>query len=388
MQRTNIFLTRLLDYPEVAGLRSMTVFEERIEALKRNGRKAGIDAFLIVSEKNMRYLAGFSTLAIERFAGIVVPVETGVPIVIVPELEKTKAKEKSAFKEIMTYSDSESPALLLNKAVKELKLEKAAFGVEGTLPFRFYRMLAAASPKIRTEDASALFSQLRCVKSDEELGLIEKAAGVVAEGIKAGIEFIKPGVTELAISCRIERVIKESGGESIPFCLVLSGENSALPHGETSNRMVGETDVVLMDVGAVCEGYYGDLTRTVFVGEVTRKEREIYDVVAEAHETAIRSVKPGVKAEEVDAAARNVIENAGYSEYFTHRTGHGLGLEVHEEPYIAQGNEVILKPGMAFTIEPGIYFFGKFGVRIEDNIAVSQTNRRMLSHTSKELVVV
>jgi Xaa-Pro aminopeptidase len=121
---------------------------------------------------------------------------------------------------------------------------------------------------------------------------------------------------------------------------------------------------------------------------VTRKEREIYDVVAEAHEAAIRSVKPGVKAEEVDAAARNVIENAGYSEYFTHRTGHGLGLEVHEEPYIAQGNEMILKPGMAFTIEPGIYFFGKFGVRIEDNIAVSQTNRRMLSHISKELVVV
>lgn len=143
-----------------------------------------------------------------------------------------------------------------------------------------------------------------------------------------------------------------------------------------------------MDVGAVCQGYCGDLTRTVFVGESTRNEKEIYDVVAEAHDVAIRSVKPGVRAEEVDSAARNVIEHAGYGEYFTHRTGHGLGLEVHEEPYIVQGNKMILKPGMAFTIEPGIYFFGKFGVRIEDNIAVSQTNGKMLSHISKGQVVV
>jgi Xaa-Pro aminopeptidase len=365
----------------------MTVFEERIEALKKEGKKVGIDAFLVTSEKNMRYLAGFSTLAIERFAGIVIPVEVGVPIVIVPRLEETKAK-KFPLKEIMSYSDSESPALLLNKVVKELKLEKATLGIEGTLPFKFYQMLVATSSKIRTEDTSNLFSQLRCIKSERELGMIEKAAGIVAEGIEAGIEFTKPGVTELAISSQIERTIKESGGESVPFCLVLSGANSALPHGETSNRKVSEKDVVLMDVGAVYEGYYGDLTRTLFVGEATKKEKEIYDVVAQAQETAIRCVRPGIKAEEVDAAARKVIENAGYGKYFTHRTGHGLGLEVHEEPYIVQGNKTMLKPGMAFTIEPGIYFFEKFGVRIEDNMAVSHTKGRMLSRISKELTVV
>jgi len=365
----------------------MTVFEERIEALKKEGKKVGIDAFLVTSEKNMRYLAGFSTLAIERFAGIVIPVETGVPIVIVPRLEGTKAK-KSPLKEIMSYSDSESPALLLNKAVKELKLEKATLGIEGTLPFKFYQMLVATSSKIRTEDTSNLFSQLRCIKSEQELGMIEKAAGIVAEGIEAGIEFTKPGVTELAISSQIERTIRESGGESVPFCLVLSGANSALPHGETSNRKVSEKDVVLMDVGAVYEGYYGDLTRTVFVGKATKKEKEIYDVVAQAQETAIRCVRPSIKAEEVDAAARKVIEDAGYGKYFTHRTGHGLGLEVHEDPYIVQGNKTMLKPGMAFTIEPGIYFFEKFGVRIEDNMAVSHTKGRMLSRKSKELTVV
>jgi Xaa-Pro aminopeptidase len=218
--------------------------------------------------------------------------------------------------------------------------------------------------------------------------MIERAASLVADGIEAGTDIIKPGASELRISSHIERTIRERGGESVPFCTVLSGANSALPHGETSNRKVGGKDIVLMDVGAVYKGYYGDLTRTVFVGEATRKEMEIYRVVTEAHEAAIRSVRPGVKVERVDAAARNVIENAGYGKFFTHRTGHGLGLEVHEEPYITQGNEMVLKPGMAFTIEPGIYLFGKFGVRIEDNIAVSPTGGRMLSHRSKKLVVV
>jgi Xaa-Pro dipeptidase len=365
----------------------MTVFEERIAALKKEGKKVGIGAFLVTSEKNMKYFAGFSTLAIERFAAIVIPVETGVPVVIVPELEKTKAK-KSPLKQIRSYSDSESPALLLNKTVKELRPEKATLGVEGTLPLKFYQMLAAASSKMKTEDASNIFSQLRCIKSNQELEMIEKAANIVAEGIKAGIEFTKPGLTELAISSQIEQTIKKNGGESVPFCLVLSGPNSALPHGETSNRKISQRDVVLMDVGAVYEGYYGDLTRTIFVGEATKKQKEVYDVVAQAQEAAIRSVKPNIRAEEVDAAARKVIENAGYGEYFTHRTGHGLGLEVHEEPYIVQGNKTALRPGMAFTIEPGIYFFEEFGVRIEDNIAVSQSKGKMLSHISKELTVV
>lgn len=223
---------------EVSGLTTIRVFKDRMKALRSLGKKAGIDAFLVVSDKNMRHLAGFSVLAIERFAGIIVPVDTDNPTAIVPKLEESKAREKSAVKEIKTYSDSASPALILEKAVKELGLEGATFGVEGLLPFRFYRMLVACSADIKTRDASAMFSQLRIMKSEEELGMIEKAADVVAEGIRAGTDFIKPGVSELTISCQIERVIKESGGESIPFCIVLSGSNSAFPHGETSNRKV------------------------------------------------------------------------------------------------------------------------------------------------------
>ena len=361
---------------------------ERVEKLKEIGKKVGIDAFLVSSEKNMRYFAGFSVLAIERFAGIMIPVGTSAPIVLVPKLEEEKAKEYSAFKEIRSYDDSENPAMLLRQVVKVLRMEKAVFGVEGILPFKFYRMLVECSPKIRIEDASVFFSQLRRIKSYEELKRMEKAASIVAEGIKAGIDFIKPGVSELAISFQIEKTIKENGGESVPFCIVLSGRHSALPHGETSNRNVREKDIVLMDVGAVYEGYYADITRTVFVGEATKMQTKIYEIVVKAQETAIKTVKSSVKAEEVDRAARKIIEDAGYGEYFTHRTGHGLGLEVHEEPYIAAGNKTVLKPGMTFTIEPGVYLAGKFGVRVEDDIAVSTPEAKLLSSLSKELLVI
>jgi Xaa-Pro aminopeptidase len=364
------------------------MFVERMTELKKIGMKAGIDAFLVNSEPNMRYLAGFSTLAIERFAGLVVPVEENTPTVIVPRLEEQKAKEKSAFKEIRSYDDSESPARVLRQVIEEKKLEKSTFGVEWTLAFKFYKMLAECSPKIEVKDASEIFSQLRCIKSEEELENIRKAASIVGKGINAGIDFIKPGLSETSISFEIEKTIKQNGGESVPFCLVLSGSSSAIPPGETSSRKVMKQDVVLMDVGAVYKGYYADLTRTVFIGQATRKQREIYEIVSNAQEAAVKAVKPRVKAEEIDAAARKTIEKAGYGDYFTHRTGHGLGLEVHEEPYITKENKTVLQPGMTFTIEPGIYLAGKFGVRIEDNIVVSTKDGKLLSNLPKDLQVI
>lgn len=366
----------------------MTIYEKRVNKLRKIGRTAGINAFLINSEKNMRYFAGFSVLSLERFAGIIIPVENHTPILVVSKLEAEKAKEYSAFRDVRSYEDSENPAILLKRIIKEQKLEEAIFGVEWTLPFKFYRMLNECSPQIRVKDASNLFSQLRSIKSAEELEKIKRAASIVAKGIKTGIESIQPGVSELSISFEIEKTIKQSGGESVPFCLVLSGSNSALPHGETSNRKINKKDVVLMDVGAVYKGYYADLTRTLFVGEATKIQRKIYETVLKAQEVAIKAVKPNIKAEQVDMTARKIIEDSGYGRYFTHRTGHGLGLEVHEEPYITSGNKTVLRRGMTFTIEPGIYLPGKFGVRIEDDIAVSETRGELLSNLCKEILII
>jgi len=365
----------------------LAIYTKRVEKLKKIGRNAGMSAFLINSEKNMRYFAGFSVLSLERFAGIIISVENQTPVLVVSRLEAEKAKEYSAFKEIRSYGDSENPTILLKKIIKEQKLEKV-FGVEWNLPFKFYRMLIECSPKIRVKDASNLFSRLRSIKSAEELEKMKSAASIVADGIEVGIESIQPGVSELSISFEIEKTIKQSGGESVPFCLILSGSNSALPHGETSKRKIDKKDVVLMDVGAVYEGYYADLTRTVFVGEATKIQREIYETVLRAQEAAIKAVKPSVEAEKVDRAARKIIEDSGYGRYFTHRTGHGLGLDVHEEPYIAPGNKTVLRRGMAFTIEPGIYLPGKFGVRIEDDIAVSKDQGKLLSNLCKEILII
>jgi Xaa-Pro dipeptidase len=366
----------------------LTMFGERVAKLKSIGRKAGVDAFFVNSETNMRYLAGFSVSAMERFAGIIIPVVGKTSTVIVPKLEEQKVKKQSALEDIRSYDDSESPARLFRRTIANAGFKEAVFGVEGMLPFRFYRMFAECSPKIRVKEVSTIFSQLRCVKSQDELKKMEKAANILALGIKAGIDFIKPGVTEAGISFEIEKTIRERGGEGVPFCIILSGSNSAMPHGSASSRKVRERDIVLMDVGAIYEGYHADITRTVFVGKVTEKQKEVYDIVAKAQEAAIKIVKPNVKAEQVDATARKAIEDAGYGNFFTHRTGHGLGLEVHEEPYIAKGNKTPLRPGMTFTIEPGIYLPGEFGVRTEDDVIVTAKGGRLLSNLSRELQVI
>jgi len=364
------------------------MFERKLKRLKELADKQEIDGFFVVSEPNMRYFTGFSALAIERLAGLVVPVNGEEPVLVVPKLEEEKALKFSFFKDIRSYSDAENPAELLGKVLRELKLTKGKLGIEGSLPFKFYKMLKDVAPSLEVVDTSDVFQKLRSKKSVEEIRLMKKAACIVVKGIKAGIESIKVGTTELKVAFEIEREIKESGGESVPFCIVLSGENSALPHGNTSKRKIKKGDAVVMDIGATFNGYYADVTRTVFVGEASRKQREVYETVLKAQENAVKTVKPQVKARKVDETARKIITEAGYGEFFTHRTGHGLGLEVHEEPYISQANETPLEPGMTFTVEPGIYLPNKFGVRIEDDVAVTEKGRTVLNKLSKELLIV
>jgi Xaa-Pro dipeptidase len=354
-------------------------FEERLERLRKLGAEKGLEGFFLVSEANLRYFAGFSPLAIKRLAGIVVPVGDEEPVLIVPRLEEEKAVKFSFFKDIRSYSDAEDPAKLLGKVASELKLTKGIIGVESFLPFKFFRMLKEEAPTLEIMDASDVFQKLRSAKSPEEVFLMKKAARIVVKGIEAGTEAARAGTSELAIAFEIERRIKELGSESVPFSTVLSGKNSALPHGSTSSRKVRKGDAVVMDIAATFRGYYADVTRTIFIGKASQKQRKIYEIVLKAQKSAVKFVKPGVRACEVDGVARGVISESGYDKFFTHRTGHGLGLEVHEEPYISQTNEAVLELGMTFTVEPGIYLPDKFGVRIEDDVVVTKKGQAMLS---------
>jgi Xaa-Pro aminopeptidase len=363
-------------------------FERRIGKLRDMAEEHDIDGFFIVSEPNMRYFTGFSTLAIERLVAAVISTETVEPTLIIPKLEEEKARKSSFFKDIRTYTDAEGPSRVVSEVLKELNLTVATLGVEDSLPFKFYRMIREIAPSLEVKEASAIFDRLRSIKSRSEIEIMRKAADIAVRGIKVGIESIKVGVSELSIALEIERKIIELGGESVPFCLVLSGENSALPHGSTSNRKIKKGDAVVMDIGVTYKGYYADITRTIFVSEVSEEQKRVYNVVLKAQESAVNSVKPWIKAFQVDRVAREIIGKAGYGDLFTHRIGHGLGLEVHEEPYITQTSETMLEPGIVFTIEPGVYLHGSFGVRIEDDILVTEDGKEVLTEMPKDLLIV
>jgi Xaa-Pro aminopeptidase len=307
---------------------------------------------------------------------------------VVPELEEEKAKLLSSIKNIQKFTDAAGPERVVKSTLKVLHLTRGRLGVEGFLPYKFSRMISKAAPKADLAEASNIFAELRIIKAPYELELMRKAAEITARGIEAGVKAIRVGATELDVGFEIERTIKQSGGESVPFCLVLRGPNAALPHGSTSKDKIQNGDSVVMDVGATVDGYYGDLTRTVFVGSASAKQREIYDIVLRAQEKAIAVAKPGIPASVVDKTARGVIKEAGYGERFTHRVGHGLGLEVHEEPSVTATCKTVLKPGMTFTVEPGIYLPQEFGVRIEDNITITEEGRITIGACEKTLTII
>nr|AAN04035.1 proline dipeptidase [Geobacillus stearothermophilus] len=226
-------------------------------------------------------------------------------------------------------------------------------------------------------------------KDDQEIELFKKAVQIVEESLEATLPYIKPGAVELEIAAQLEYEMRKRGSEGIPFgTIVASGYRSALPHGRASNKVINSGELVVLDFGSIYRGYVADITRTVAVGEITDELKEIYEVVREAQQAAIDIIKPGITAHEVDETARKIIREKGYGNYFTHRTGHGIGLSGHEAPYIMQNNQLVLKPGMAFTVEPGIYLPGKGGVRIEDNIVITENGFINLMSYHKDLITL
>jgi Xaa-Pro dipeptidase len=359
----------------------------RAKRLQKVLIRRGLSGMVISSTANLLYLAGIPIQSFERFAALVVP-DDGEPSLILPSLEAEKAKEQSSIKNVRSYTDEEGPHRLIKSTLSELGLGRGTVGVESFLPFRFFQEVSKAIPKSTIEDATIAVMELRLTKDAEELATMKKAARMVEEGILAGIDAIRVGATELQIGFEIERRIRELGGERVPFNAVLAGRNAALPHGDSSETKVRSGDCLLMDVSATYRGYYADLTRTVFVEKTSATQKEVYRTVLDAQTAAISAIKPGLVAGSLDRTARAVITTAGYGDYFLHRTGHGLGLDVHEEPSITSSCSLVLRPGMTFTVEPGIYLPGKLGVRIEDDLAVTKDGVETIGKCDKELLVL
>ncbi len=345
------------------------------------------DAAIISPGTNFYYLTGLNPLGtLERLFLLVVPGESS-PFIIAPKLYEQELKSFPI--EIIFWSDSEDPYYIFREKIENIGRKMGKMLIEDHLPAGILLKMLDALKDYKLEPLSPIISEFRMRKSSEEIELLKKAAEIVDKVFYHIIENEElRGMKEIEVAYLIESLIKKFGGEGLSFPpIVASGPNGANPHHTPGEREIRDGDLVIMDYGAIYHGYCSDITRTVGIGELSEEAKKVYEVVKEAQETAFQRVREGVMAKEIDLAARNVIESKGYGEYFIHRTGHGLGLDVHEEPYITPTNERILENGMVFTIEPGIYLPGKLGVRIEDDVYVSAKGIR-LTQADRELKIL
>ena len=252
------------------------------------------------------------------------------------------------------------------------------------------KRLAKLMPSgIALKDAPPIVERARTVKDEDELKQIRAAVVLGAKLFDRAVEVLRPGLKEVEVAAEIELAARRGGAEEMSFpTIIASGARSALPHGRASEQAIAAGGFVVCDFGVILSGYCSDQTRTVWVGSVPEDARQAYHAVREAQQAAIDAVQPGIPVGEVDAAARKVLHKAGLGRYFTHSTGHGVGLEIHESPRVADGQREILQPGMVITIEPGVYFPGKWGVRIEDMVAVTAGGSEVLTPSSKDLLAV
>ena len=352
---------------------------------------AGLDALALNAGFSLYYLTGLNFHLSERPV-VVFFTPPAPPVIVLPKFEAGKA-ENPPFP-IQAFAYEEDPSTwqdVFSSAARAAALDGKKIGVE---PRRMrvleLHLLEAAAPVAQFLSAEEQMATLRMHKDASEIVAMRKAARIAQDAVRATLPLIHPGMTERQLAAELTLQILRHGSDAeMPFSpIVASGPNSANPHAFPSDRQLSEGDLLILDWGANAKGYYSDLTRTFSIGEPDPEYKKIASVVAKANEAARKMARPGVTAAQVDQAAREVIEEAGYGDYFLHRTGHGLGLEGHEEPYIRAGNPMVLKPGMTFTIEPGIYLSGRGGVRIEDDFLITKAGGESLSDYPRDLAII
>ncbi|MCW5933097.1 MAG: aminopeptidase P family protein [Fimbriimonadia bacterium] len=344
-----------------------SLYSRRAQALQQAMWSQGVDMFLAATSVNMLYLSGFQEPPLERLMFLAVPRESE-PFWFVPDLSMQSASENPAGWAIgYHWHDSAGPMGTLQAFAQAQNLPAGVFAIDDEMHASALLMLQEALPAALFRPGGELIASVRAVKDDLEHGLMLEAARLTDDALVSGFELCAPGHTEWAVALAIQRALHEMGSKlAFGIPMVGAGENSAKPHYNTGHRAFQEGDVVVIDFGGMYEGYCSDITRAVCIGQASEEARKVYRIVYKSHEAARKAAKPGVLGSDIDRAARAVIEAAGYGDYFVHRTGHGIGLAVHEPPYIAQTYSKPIEEGHCFTVEPGIYLPGKFGVRIEN----------------------
>ena len=342
--------------------------------------KGGLDGAVIVPGPNMRYFTGVNSLLLERPFMLLVPVD-GEAHLVAPTLESGPYVEGPLPMKVHSWTDSEGSGDAIAQAARGAGV-KGEWGAEGKVPFLFLdRLMAFASPRLR--NAEPVLQGLRETKDETEVRLLKKSAEILSRSFEEFPGLLKAGRTELEVAKAATDVIYGKGATKVDDMLVQSGPRGADPHGLPSRRKIQRGESIIIDVGSVYEGYYADVTRAFCVGSSSEMER-VYERVLEAETKGIEAAAEGVQVGKVDGAARGVLKRAGMGKYFIHRTGHGLGLEVHEAPYIVEGGKERLGPNMCFTVEPGVYLRGKLGVRIEDDVLIEGKRGVAITDTPKE----
>ena len=377
--------------PTIAAERYRTRLERAAELTD----KAGFDAVLVAVGPDLRYLTGYEAMPLERLTMLVVVPNADSITLVVPRLEEPAARAGCRPQvRIVTWEENDDPHGLVAGLVRGHATGELRLGVSDRLMAMHLLRLQRALPGATFESATVVLRELRMTKDADEIALLRTAAHAADRVVGQIAAGRLVGRTEAEVAREVrERLIAE-GHDEAQFAIVGSGPNSASPHHEASNRIIEAGDPIVLDIGGTIDGYASDTTRTLWVtgGDPakgpTEEFRHLFGVLFDAQERATRAVRPGVACEAIDAAARGVIAAEGYGQAFIHRTGHGIGLEGHEDPYIIAGNREALGPGMAFSIEPGIYLSGRYGARIEDIVVCGREGPDVLNVSSRELYVV
>lgn len=363
----------------------MKQYMDRINRVQEEMRRQGFGYLVLGPFSNMYYFTGLKTLPDERLQLLIIP-SLGDPAAVLPEMYKEKAANQIGGQfPLLTWADQQDPVDLVRAALKEGREGRIA--VDDSLWAAHLLQIMPAFPQGSFSPAAGLVSSLRMRKDDDEILLMGQAQAVADQVLAKVRDEIHSGMREKELARFIEVAFKELGCDDISFKpIVASGPNSASPHHQTGERKFEEGDFIVVDCGGLLKGYCSDVTRTFCLGKANDEMKRVYQAVWDANEKAFERIGQGrCSGEEADRAAREVIVKAGYGPYFIHRTGHGIGLDVHETPYLVEGNGEELLKGMVFSIEPGIYLPGKFGVRIEDIAAIEGAGPLWLSSYSKEL---
>lgn len=356
------------------------VFRERQAKLRAGAKERGVDLLFVTPSTNLAYSASLAIGRSERLTALLLFTD-GPAVLVTPFFEEANHKRTAVVDDVKTWQEEEDPIALAGRLLSGKKV----IGVEGSTSYATVRLLSQAS-QAKVEDATAVFDALRMIKSPEEQAFIRDAGKRANLAIEATHKRMRSGMSE----GEVERILEEEfanqgtrGGGLVQF-----GPSTAFPHGASAERRLAKGDAVLIDCGCKVRGYSCDITRTVSFGPPSDEFRKVYAAVDRAQMAGIEALKAGVAGEDVDRTARKVIEDAGYGKYFTHRLGHGLGMDGHEQPYLVRGNKTPLAAGNVETVEPGIYIPERFGVRIEDDYAVLATGPKSLSVRPGELAVV